>query len=252
MLFGLLGDLGRLGDAGMVLPQPGLGGQIVAERRLHGQRRPFSIDRQRRRAGRIDADADDVLDRETAIASGDRDRLLDRLEKALDVVGGVLPGEIGVFRIEQDARLAAGIREDRGGHLAAVGRIDDECPHAVRTVIDADGESPLLSHEIDPSLGLSGKAFLASHSSFSDKACRCAARSANAVIEGVVGIANESFSQRACSPGQRGVLARRAYSLPKLVCVGLPSGHRGGGFCRKRGSQSGHFAHFARLLPNCP
>ena len=72
------------------------------------------------------------------------------LEEAVDVVGGVLPGEIGVFRIEQDARLAARIGEDRGGDLAAVGRIDDQRPHAIGPIIDADGESPLLSHESDP------------------------------------------------------------------------------------------------------
>ena len=58
---GLLGDLGGLGVAGVVLPQPGMGGQVLAELRLQGQRHAVAIHRHGGRAGGVHADADHVL-----------------------------------------------------------------------------------------------------------------------------------------------------------------------------------------------
>ena len=106
---GLLGDLGRLGIARVVLPQPGVGRQVVLELGVHGQRRALAIDGQRRRAGRVDADADDVLRPEAPLSLRRLDRLADRLAKTLDVIGRVLPGQVRVLGIEQDAGLAARI-----------------------------------------------------------------------------------------------------------------------------------------------
>ena len=60
-LLGLLRDLGRLGVAGVVFPEPGLRGKFVGELGQQGQRLAAAIDGDGRRAGRIDADADDAL-----------------------------------------------------------------------------------------------------------------------------------------------------------------------------------------------
>ena len=69
---------------------------------------PSWIDRNRRRTGRIDADADDVLRLEAAFALRGRYRAADRREKAVDVIGRALPREIRIFLIEQHARSPLG------------------------------------------------------------------------------------------------------------------------------------------------
>ena len=54
------GDFRRLGVAGVVLPEPGLGGQIVGEFREQCQGGAVGIDRDDGAAGGVDADADDA------------------------------------------------------------------------------------------------------------------------------------------------------------------------------------------------
>ena len=107
---------------------------------MQGQRRALAIDGDGRRAGRIDADARDVLGAKAALAFGRPDGPAHRAIEALDVVGRILPGQVRVFRIQQDARLAARIVVDARGRFAAVGQIDHDGPHAVGPEIDADGE----------------------------------------------------------------------------------------------------------------
>ncbi len=53
------GDFGRLGKAGMVFPEPGHGIRVPPEFLAAGKRRPFGVDGERGRAGRIHAEADD-------------------------------------------------------------------------------------------------------------------------------------------------------------------------------------------------
>ena len=83
-----------------------------------------------------------LLGLKTTLPPGRPHRLADRLEETLDVIGRVLPGQVGVLRIDQHARLAAGIVGNRRGHLAAVGQIDHQGPNAVGAVIHADGIPP--------------------------------------------------------------------------------------------------------------
>ena len=136
---GLLGNFGRLAMAGVVLPQPGVGRQVLGQLRIHAQWQSPAIDGNRRRAGGVDADADDALGLETGLSLGRPKGPAHRAIETLDVVGRVLPGEVGVFRIGEDSGLAAGIVKHGGGHFAAVGQIDHQSPHAIGAVIDADG-----------------------------------------------------------------------------------------------------------------
>ena len=87
ILPGLVGDLGRLGMAGVVLPQPGVGGQVVLELRPHDQRHALTIDGDRRRAGRGDADAHHALGPEASLFLGRPNRPAHRPAEAIDIVG---------------------------------------------------------------------------------------------------------------------------------------------------------------------
>ena len=58
------GDRRRFVRAGVVLPQPRVRGEVAFPSRIERQRPRLRIDRQRRRAGRVDADADHAIARE--------------------------------------------------------------------------------------------------------------------------------------------------------------------------------------------
>ena len=62
----------------------------------------------------------------------------------LDVVRGILPRQVRLLRIEQDALLAARIVEDARADDAPVGGIDDDGANRVGPVVDADGERSLI------------------------------------------------------------------------------------------------------------
>ena len=64
-------------------------------------------------------------------------RLADRLHEALDIVGRILPGEMRVFRIEQNAVFAVGIVEHATRHFGPVVQIDDQRPDAVCAIVNA-------------------------------------------------------------------------------------------------------------------
>ncbi len=132
-------DLGRLGVAGVVLPEPRLGVGVVPERLQHRQRRAVAVHGQRRRAGGIDPDADDVLGIEGRLGpprlrhgAGDGDF------HAFEVVRRVLPGDVMVGRVEKDPRLARLILIDGRAQLPAVGHIHNHTAHGVRAVVQAD------------------------------------------------------------------------------------------------------------------
>jgi uncharacterized protein YijF (DUF1287 family) len=136
---GLLGDLGGLGMGRMILPKPRMSGQILGVLRLHGERHPVAVDGDGSRAGGVHANSDDLLRREL-------DRFLSRLDgppngavEPFDVVCWVLPGEVRVLGIQQNAVVAAGIVVHRGADLRAIGGVDHQGPHAIGSVIDADG-----------------------------------------------------------------------------------------------------------------
>ena len=134
-------DFGRLGVARVILPQPGLRGELLLELRLQCERGAVLIDRQRRGTRRIDADADDVFRLEAPFALRGRNRTADRREKAVDVIGRALPREIRIFLIEQHARIATGIIVDVRGKLIAVFQVDHQSPDAIGAVVDSDGKS---------------------------------------------------------------------------------------------------------------
>ena len=124
-LAGLVGNLSRFGVAGVILPEPGVGGQVLLQGRLHRQRHAVAIDGQGCGTGGVDPDADHVLGLETANLLGIGHRAADGGVKPFDIVGRILASEVRVFRIEQDPRLAARVVEDRGSNLASVGHVDN-------------------------------------------------------------------------------------------------------------------------------
>ena len=133
------GDLAGLGDAGVVLPQPGHRGGILGEPAVERQRLAVAVHRQRRAAGGVHADADDLVRREAAHRFlRRRQRLLDGDLRARDVIGRMLPREVRVAR-QDDPLRAVRVVPDRGRHLAPVGDVDDQGADGVGAVIEADG-----------------------------------------------------------------------------------------------------------------
>ena len=136
-----LGDRRGLVGAGVVLPQPGVRGEV--RRRSAGRGRaagrcastgigvepvvstPMPMTSRRENPGSFCSAA--------ASAPPDRGR------EAVDVVGRVLPGEVRVLRVEQDAVVAGRVVEDGGADLPPVVAAHDEGPDRVRPVVDADG-----------------------------------------------------------------------------------------------------------------
>ena len=93
--------------------------------RVERERPALRVDRDGRRAGRVDADADDLRRGEkpgSRLGRGQRARR-PRRSRPGEVVGGVLPREVRVLRVEQDALVAAtGSRRRAVPTLAAVAR----------------------------------------------------------------------------------------------------------------------------------
>jgi hypothetical protein len=102
-----------------------------------GERDVVGVDRDRARAGGVDTDADDALGVEALGLLRGGERALHAFLKTEEVVGRVLPGEVVVLRVEQDALLAGGIINDAGAKLHAVRAADDKGAHRVGAIIDA-------------------------------------------------------------------------------------------------------------------
>ena len=123
------GNLRRLGIRRMVFPQPRHRVGILFKFLEHRQRRAIPIDRQRRRAGGIDADADNRFRLEFLIrllCGGHR--FFDGYFDALDIIGGILAGDIMITLIEDNTVIARLILIDRRADLFAVCHIDDHTP----------------------------------------------------------------------------------------------------------------------------
>ena len=132
------GDFGGLGDAGVVFPQPRHRGGIACEFLLERERLAFLIHGQRRAAGGVNANADDLAGAKTIDRLfRRRERLFDGDFRAADVIGGMLPRQIRVAG-QNHARRAVGIIPNRRRDFRAVGDIDDERANRVRAVVQSN------------------------------------------------------------------------------------------------------------------
>ena len=86
--------------------------RLPVHARVDRQRARRRVDRQRRRAGRVDADADHAVARKSWRPLCRRQRAAHRRAQALDVVGRILAREVRIAWIQQDALVAARIVED--------------------------------------------------------------------------------------------------------------------------------------------
>ena len=135
-----LRDFRGLAPARVILPQPALRVEIVFPPLAKGQRTILVVDRNRARTGRVDADPDHFRGVELRLAPGFGERPLDALLEAEQVVAWILPGEMAVDRIEQDALDAGRIVDDPAAKFGAVRATDDERAHRIGPEIDAEGE----------------------------------------------------------------------------------------------------------------
>jgi hypothetical protein len=126
MLGGGAGDGGGFAVAGVVLPEPALGVEILFPSWVQGEGAVVLIDRKRAGAGGIHADADDGVRGEVgdlvSLGEGDFDALL----KAEEIIGGILTGEMMIFLIEENALVARGIIHNSATKFRAIGTIHDE------------------------------------------------------------------------------------------------------------------------------
>ena len=89
---------GRLGGRGVVLPEPRLCGGIRAPARIQRQRPVRGVHRQRRRSGRVHADADHARARKPRRSFSRCERARHGNSQGLDVVGRILPREVRIAR----------------------------------------------------------------------------------------------------------------------------------------------------------
>ena len=133
------GDFRRFTDAGMVFPQPRQRGGMIRKFFLKHERLTVRIHRQWRAAGRIHADADDLVGAETFdIFPGGGKCLLDGDFRPGEIIRWMLPRQIGVAR-QNDALRAVRVSPHGGGHFRAVGDIDDERANRVCSVVQTNG-----------------------------------------------------------------------------------------------------------------
>ena len=153
------GDLGCFAPTRMVLPEPALGRKIglppVAER----QRTVFVVHRKGARPSRVDADADDFRGAKIGLGRGLRQRALDALLEAEQVVARILPGQMAVVRIEKNALRAGRIVDDPAAVFRPVRAANDESAHRVGAEIEAQSEHDVSSaHRRAASLPAGGAA----------------------------------------------------------------------------------------------
>ena len=134
--FGQGSDFGGLGVGGVVFPQPYLGIDVVFKFFRQRERCAVGVDWDRRAAGGVDADADDVLGIELLVPGfGLFDCPLDDGLEAVDVVLRVLARDVRVARVGEDPELARRVFEDGAAQLAAVGEIDQQRAAGVGSVV---------------------------------------------------------------------------------------------------------------------
>jgi hypothetical protein len=103
------------------------------------QRGALAVERHGRAARRVHADAHDLIRREALhrFACGS-ERPFDGDLRALEIVGGVLSGQVRVAP-KNHPLGAVGIGPDRRGDFPAVGDMDEQGTNRVGAVIQADG-----------------------------------------------------------------------------------------------------------------
>ncbi len=133
-----VGDLRRLGVAGVVLPEPGHRIEVPLELRQHRQRRAVAVHRHRRAAGGVNPDADDLRRGRTGGPPSSRGRIVRgaTLERG-DVVLRILPRQVRLARVEQDPRRARRKIEHAACHLAPVAEVHDQAAAGVRPVVES-------------------------------------------------------------------------------------------------------------------
>jgi len=137
-LDGFLGDFRGLGVRRVVLPEPCLGREVAGELAVQCQRHPALVHRHGGRSGGVDPDADDLLRQGPGLPLGFAQCPPNGLVEALDIVRRVLPGQIGVLAVQEDAVLAAGVVVDESPHFRPAGDVDHHGPDAVRPIVHAD------------------------------------------------------------------------------------------------------------------
>lgn len=115
LLSGEAGDVGGFLVCGVVFPEPGEGVWVVGELWMEGEGRALAIDGDGGGAGGIDADSDDAFGAEVRVLGGEGDGVGDGVMEAVEVIGGVLSGEIWVAVVEDDAVGAVVIGVRCGG-----------------------------------------------------------------------------------------------------------------------------------------
>ncbi len=127
---------------GMIFPKPRHGGQPVLEFWGKGEGGSRCINGQGGAAGGIHADSDHGLRVECGIVVAGLFKCgADRLFGGLEVIGGVLAGEVGIFGVEQDAGIAAGVGENGVGNFCSVGEVHKKTAAGVGAVVETQGIS---------------------------------------------------------------------------------------------------------------
>jgi len=135
---GQRGYLRRLFGSGVILPQPGHSGTVFTPLVLEGQREAGGVDRNGCGAGGIDADADHSVGGEAVRIGSFLNRCSDATLQAGQIVGRVLPGQIVIAGIEDDALVPSGIVEDRRADRTAIAAVHDDGADGIGAVVDAD------------------------------------------------------------------------------------------------------------------
>ncbi len=133
-------DLRRLVHAGVVLPKPALRMHVAPPPRIQGERNIALVHRDRTGAGRVDADADHSFGREAPPSGRCGERPADGSLQPDQVIAGVLPGEMVVAGVQNDALVSADIGRHGGAEFRPVGTTHHECAHGIGAEIDSEGE----------------------------------------------------------------------------------------------------------------
>lgn len=134
-----LGDLGGFGMGGVVFPEPDHGVEVISEFGEEAEGCASLVDGYGSGACGVEADADDGGGVEGGVGGfGLGDGGGDNVDEAVEVVLGVLAGDVGVGGIEEDTHVTAGIGEDGGAEFGAVGEVDEEGAAGVGAVVDSE------------------------------------------------------------------------------------------------------------------
>ena len=129
---------GFVGPA-VILPQPRERVAVALELGVEGEGLQVRVHGQRRRTGRVDADADDAFGPEAPSAPRLGEGALDRLLQTEQPVRRRLARDVVVLGVREDSVDARRIRAHVRADLPAGGHIDDEGANAVGAVIDPEG-----------------------------------------------------------------------------------------------------------------